>query len=428
MNQFSPERSLALDLDRTDPLSDFRDQFLIEDPDLIYLDGNSLGRLPKPAASLLQEAVTEGWGKRLIRGWNEGWFDLSSRLGSKLSKAVGAREGEVIICDSTSVNLFKLAAAALQIRPGRTQVISDVLNFPTDLYIIQGVIDRMYSGHRLDLMDSPDSLTIPEDALSELLGEETALVALTHVAYKSAFMYDMAAVTDLAHRTGALALWDLSHSAGAVELHLNEWGVDLAVGCTYKYLNGGPGSPAFLYVRKELQEELLSPLWGWFGTREPFQFNLEYEPGPGLQRFQVGTPPILSMLALEPGLDLILEAGVPALREKSLRLSEYLIYLFHEWLEPLGFQLGSPPQADQRGSHVSLRHPEGYRICRALIEPKEETRVRVIPDFRPPDNIRLGLAPLYTGYLDIHTALSRLRDIVSGELYRKYSPDRKTVT
>ena len=265
--------------------------------------------------------------------------------------------------------------------------------------------------------------------MEEALQGDPALVALTHVAFKSAFMYDIKKVTAQAHQAGALMLWDLSHSIGAVPLELNAWDVDLAVGCTYKYLNGGPGSPAFLYVRKELQDELLSPIWGWFGASKPFDFDLEYQPAEGISRFLVSTPHILSMEAIRPAIDLLLEVGIDDLREKSVQQSEYLLFLFREWLKPLGYTLGSPTDPDKRGSHISLRHPEAYRICRALIDPDpEESNLRVIPDFRAPDNIRLGIAPLYTSYRDIHRALDRMRQVVSEEIYQGYPEEQLTVT
>ena len=242
-------------------------------------------------------------------------------------------------------------------------------------------------------------------------------------------MYDIQAVTDLAHQRGALAMWDLSHSVGAVPLELNKWNVDLAVGCTYKYLNGGPGSPAFLYVRKDLQNELFPPIWGWFADQAPFAFNLEFVPADGISRFQISTPPILSMAGIEPALEILLEAGMDRLREKSILQTDYLIYLAQELLLPLNFKVGSPLDSSRRGSHVSLRHPEAYRICRALIDPQPgDTTLKVIPDFRAPDNIRLGIAPLYTSFKDIHRALNRLKTIVEDGLYQNYSKEQLKVT
>jgi kynureninase len=424
---YTTEYADAQALDQADPLAPYRDRFVIEDPNLIYLDGNSLGRLPKATIPCMQEAVRESWGKGLIRGWNEGWFFKPTQLGEKIAPLIGAQPDEVLVGDTTSINLFKLVTAALRAQPDRKTLVSDELNFPSDLYIFQGVIDFLDRGHELEIVRSGDGITISRAALEEAIDDRTALVSLTHVAFKSAFMYDMANITRLAHEAGALMLWDLSHSVGAVPLDLNACGVDLAVGCTYKYLNGGPGSPAFLYVRRDLQDELMQPIWGWFARKAPFDFDLEFTPADGISRFQISTPQILSMLGIEPALDIFLEVGMEALREKSVRQTEYLIHLADEWLTPLGFRLGTPRDARQRGSHVSLRHEEGYRINRAMIETPPPA-VRVIPDFRTPDNIRLGIAPLYTRYTDIHRGLKRMRTIVTQGVYQDYPEDQLAVT
>lgn len=425
----SASRSLAHKLDCEDGLRHFRDRFQISDPNLIYLDGNSLGRLPKETSRHLKDAIDQQWGKQLIRGWNENWFDKPAEIGAQLAQLMGANPEEVIVCDTTSINLFKLATAALQARPERKTILSDVFNFPSDLYILQGITDLLGGSHHLDLLPSQDSITIPGDQLRENITDDVALVTLSHVSFKSAFMYDMEEVTQLAHRAGALVLWDISHSAGAVPLHLHEWGVDLAVGCTYKYLNGGPGAPAFLYVRRDLQESLSSPIWGWFGVDAPFDFNLEYTPAQGITRFQVSTPHVLSLLAVEPALEILLEAGIENLRQKSVRQTEYLLHLARETLLPLGYRIGSPLDPEKRGSHVTLRHPEAYRICQALIDPhRKEDGPQVIPDFREPDNIRLGIAPLYTSFTDIHRALGRMAEIIQHKSYKSYPMGRSTVT
>lgn len=400
-------------LDSQDPLAQFRSEFVIADAETIYLDGNSLGRLPRRTAAALQQVAQKEWGERLIRSWTEGWLDLPFQLAARLATVIGAQPQEVYFTDSTSVNLYKLAVAALRARPGRRKIISDDLNFPSDLYILQGIIDLLGQGHELIQVPSRDGIGVSIEDLQAAIDEDTALVCLSHVVFKSAFLYDMAQVTDLAHQAGALMLWDLSHSAGAVAVQLNACQVDLAVGCSYKYLNGGPGAPAYLYVRRDLQESLASPLWGWFADRDPFQFDLQFSPAAGIQRFAAGTPPVLSLSAIRPALDLLLEAGVERLRQKSIQQSEYLIQLAQTWLYPLGFSLGSPVEAEQRGSHVSLRHPEGRRISQAMIDPLPGT-LRVIPDFRTPDNIRLGIAPLYNTFEEIHCALWRMRQIVTG--------------
>jgi kynureninase len=413
----------ALSLDQHDDLSHYRSQFVIDDPDLIYLDGNSLGRLPRRSIERVSQVVEHEWGKRLIRGWGEGWFTAPQRLGAKIAQLIGAQPDEVIVADSTSVNFFKLVMAALAARADRPAVVTDDLNFPSDLYLLQGALRLAGTGRRLVRVPSADGLTVPLEALQQAITPETALVTLTHTTFKSGYIYDMPAVTELAHQAGALMLWDLSHSVGAMPLALNTAGVDLAVGCTYKYLNGGPGAPAFLFVRRELQNDLLNPLWGWFGQKDQFDFTLDYTPGPGLQRFLVGTPPMLSTAAVEPAVDLLLEAGLDRLRAKSVRQTEYLIALWEAMLAPLGMLLNSPRDSARRGSHVSLGHPEGLRIDRALIED-----MNVIPDFRYPDNIRLGIAPLYTSYVDIFEGISRLRRVLVEKLYEKYPVERPEVT
>ena len=413
----------ARELDGRDPLARFRDAFVVDDPDLIYLDGNSLGRLPRASVRRVAEVVEEEWGRRLIRGWGEGWFTAGERIGGKLAGALGAGRDEVVICDSTSVDLFKLVLAALRARPGRHVVVTDALNFPSDLYVVQGAIDLLGRGHRLVVVPTDDGLTVSESALAGVIDDDTALVTLSHTAFKSAFVHDLGRVTALAHAAGALVLWDLCHSVGAMPLDLGGAGADLAVGCTYKYLCGGPGAPAFLYVRRDLQERLVNPIWGWFGQRDQFDLAVEYTPGPAIRRFLVGTPPILSTCAVEVGVDLVLEAGLDRIRAKSVAQTEYLIALWEGWLAPLGFTLNSPREAARRGSHVSLGHPEGLRIDRALIE-----EMRVLPDFRYPDNLRFGLAPLSTTFVEIHEAMARLRRVVEDRLYAKYPVERPAIT
>lgn len=413
----------ARHLDASDPLASYRDEFLITEPALIYLDGNSLGRLPKRSVARLREVVEQAWGERLIRGWGEGWFEAPRRVGAKIARLIGAQADEVLIADSTSVNLFKLAVAALGARPGRRRVVSDDMNFPSDLYLLQGALRLAGADYALELLHSADGLTIPTVTVAAALGPDTALVSLTHTAFKSGYVYDMPAVTQAAHAAGALMLWDLSHSVGAMPLDLNGAGVDLAVGCTYKYLNGGPGAPAFLYVRRDLQEQLLNPIWGWFGQKGQFDFKLAYEPAQGLQRFLVGTPPLLSLSAVEPAVDLMLEVGLERVRAKSVAQTEYLIALWEALLAPLGVTLNSPRDPAQRGSHVSLGHPEAMRIDRALIE-----EMNVIPDFRYPDNLRLSIAPLYTTFADIYEGLTRLQTVLVERRFEKYPAERPEVT
>jgi kynureninase len=420
---FEAGRAFAQQQDAEDELASFREAFVFDESNLIYMDGNSLGRLPRRTVERVRAVVETEWGRNLIQGWNAGWFEAPKRVGEKVARLVGAGQGQVVVSDSTSVNLFKLALTALAMRPGRVGIVSDVLNFPSDLYILQGCVHLLGDRHRIHLVPSADGVMIDRQALFDAIDERTALVTLSHVAFKSGFLYDAAAVTERAHQMGALVLWDLSHSVGAVPVELDRWDVDLAVGCTYKYLNGGPGAPAFLYVGRGLQEEALSPIWGWFGRCSPFAFDLEYEPAQGITRFLVGTPPILSLLAMESALDLILEAGLERIRLKSVRLTSYLVYLVDTVLSPLGFTLGSPRDPAHRGSHVSIRHAEGYRINRALIEEME-----VLPDFREPDNIRLGLAPIYTSFVEVWDAMDRIRRVVEERRYLGYSARRLPVT
>jgi kynureninase len=378
--------------------------------------------LPRRTAVRIAEAVEAQWGERLIRAWGEGWFDAPQRIGAKIARLLGAGDDEVIVADSTSVNLFKLTVAALKARRGRSTVVTDDLNFPSDVYVLRGALE-LAGDRRLDIVRSPDGIGVPVEALAARIDERTALVTLSHATFKSGYVHDLPAVTALAHRAGALVLWDLSHSVGALPIDLDGAGVDLAIGCTYKYLNGGPGAPAFLYVRRDLQAALANPIPGWFGQRAPFDFGLDYVPRDGIARFLTGTPAVLSLAAIECGVELLLEAGVARLREKSVRQTEYLIALWEAMLQPLGFTLNSPRDAARRGSHVSLGHPDGWRIDQALI-----AEMRVLPDFRHPDNIRLGVAPIYTSFADVHEAVTRLARVVTERRYEKYPRDRSEIT
>jgi kynureninase len=410
-------------LDAEDELASWREQFVFSDPNLIYLDGNSLGRLPKVTAERIARAVEYEWGERLIRGWGEGWYGLPRRTGEKMAELVGAAPGQVLVSEPTTTSLFKLAVAALRMRPGRKRIISDVLNFPTDLYMLQGCIDLLQQGHELNLVHDLDGIHADEQAVMNAIDEDTALVSLSTPTFKSGYLYDVRAITQRAHEMGALVLWDFSHALGVVPLQLDEWGVDFAVGCTYKYLNAGPGAPAFLYVRKDLQETARSPIWGWWGHAQPFAFDLDYRPAGGINQFLVSSTPVFSTLSIQSSIEMVMQAGVDHIRHKSIGQTSYLVDLAETVLSPLGYSLGSPRDAQRRGSHVSLRHPEGYRITRALIE-----EMQVIPDFREPDNIRLGLAPLYTTYPDIWHGIDRLRQVVEQHRYEEYAHERTEIT
>ncbi|HLO17769.1 MAG TPA: kynureninase [Anaerolineales bacterium] len=424
MINFSPSREFATQLDQRDALTSYREQFAINDPNLIYLDGNSLGRLPKSVIERVQRAVEEEWGTDLIRGWNKGWWESPTRIGNKIGSLLGAAEGQIIVGDQTSINLFKLATAALTLNSGRKRIITDTFNFPSDLYILQGVAKLLGDYHEIICIGAQDDDITPDlAALESAINEDTALVTLSHVTFKSGYLYDMAHITELAHRKGALVLWDLSHSAGAVPIELDQCNADFAIGCTYKYLNGGPGAPAFLYINKSLQNEVTSPIWGWWGQSNPFEFDLDYQPASGIQRFLIGTAPMLSTLAMEEALTPLLAAGMDALRAKSVLMTDYAAYLTDELLTPLGFSLGSPRDSAKRGSHISIRHEEGYRINRAMIE-----EMNVIPDFRAPDNIRLGFAPLYISFTDIWEGFDRIKCVVEEKRHEKYPKQKLMVT
>lgn len=410
-------------LDAADDLVPFRSRFVVDDPALIYLDGNSLGRLPKATVALLHAVVERQWGDRLIRSWNEGWIEAPARIGDKIGQLLGAAPGEVTVADSTTVNLFKLALAALCAQPGRHKIVTDDLNFPSDLYALQGICQLLGSEYHVEVVPSPDGIHGPVDRLAQAIDEETALLALSHTVFKSAYTYDMAAMTELAHCKGALALWDLSHAAGSVAVNLGRAHTDLAIGCTYKYLNGGPGAPAFLYVRRDLQELLRNPIQGWMGQAQMFNFGLDYERAAGLPHFLTGTPPVLSTLAIEPGVDLLLAAGIDRLRAKSVQQTNFMIALWEQELADLGFVLNTPRDAAQRGSHISLGHPEAWRIDQALIN-----EMKVLPDFRKPDHIRFGITPLYTTFTEIYEAVMRTKRVVTEQLYLNYSLENGKVT
>lgn len=392
-------RDLLQRWDQEDELAGFREQFHLPD-NLIYMNGNSLGVMPRQALARAQDVVEREWGNDLIRSWNiNHWIDLPQRLGNKIARLVGADEGEVIVCDSTSVNLFKLAAAAVRMQPGRSKIISEPGNFPTDLYVLQGV--EQFSDGRVQLH------TVEREQLLEAIDEDTAVVVLTHVHYKSGSMFDMAALTARAHEKGALILWDLSHSTGAVPVDLNGVGADFAIGCGYKYLNGGPGAPAFLFVARRHQATLQQPLSGWFGHANPFAMRDDYEPAPGIERTLCGTTSVIGASVLEVGVDLMVAADMTKVRAKSVKMGELFITLVEQRLQGQGFTLVSSKDSTQRGSQVSLRHEQGYAIMQALIARG------VIGDFRAPDILRFGFTPLYLRYVDIWDALEVLADIMA---------------
>jgi kynureninase len=398
------ERRRAADLDAADPLGSLRDRFVIGDPDRIYLDGNSLGRLSIDVRDRLAAAVDE-WGARVVEGWSD-WIELPARVGDRLARVVlGAQPGEVLVADSVTVNLYKLVGAAAAVRPG--PIVTDAGNFPTDRYVLEGVA-RQHGRRYLEATDAAAAL----DAAAG------GVLVLSLVDYRSGELLDLAGMT---RATDALVVWDLSHAAGAVEVALAA--ADLAVGCTYKYLNAGPGAPAYLYVRRELQRDLRSPIQGWFGQRDQFAMGAGYDPVEGIERFGAGTPSILGVQAIDASLDLLAEAGMPRVAAKGRALTELAIDLADAWLAPLGFEVASPRDPRRRGAHVSLRHPDAWLIDRALIE-----RAGVVPDFRAPDLVRIGLSPLTTRFVDVWDALDRLRALVERGEHRDLPAARRRVT
>ena len=401
-------------LDRADPLAGFRERFIMPDG-VIYLDGNSLGPLPRDTPARIAEVVAREWGEGLIRSWNEaGWIDLPGRIGEKIARLIGAPAGSVVVADSTSVNLFKLLGAALALRPERRVILSERSNFPTDLYIAQGMAALLERGHRLHLVEA--------DQIAGAIDAGVAVVMLTHVNYRTGAMHDMAALTRAAHAGGALVIWDLAHSAGAVPVDLADADADFALGCGYKYLNGGPGAPAFLFVAPRLQEAARFPLTGWLGHAAPFAFETGYRPAEGVARAMVGTPPVLSLAALEVGVDIALAAPMERVRAKSVRLTGLFAALVAQECGEV-FTLASPADPDAGGSQVCLAHAEAWPIMQALIARG------VIGDFRAPDILRFGLTPLTLRHADLWDAVAVLRGIMeSGEWGQDRFRQRKTVT
>jgi kynureninase len=398
----------------------FRDRFVHVEPDLIYLDGNSLGPLPVRTQARIAEVVDQDWGVGLVRSW-ERWIDLPRQAGDRIGEhLIGAAAGQVVVCDSVTVNLYKLACAALDAQPGRNVLVTDDDNFPTDRYVLAGVAAQR--GCELRLIHTDMDAGITEQALAAAVDDQTALVSLSHVAYRSGALADMAGLTRLIKASGALALWDLCHSAGAVPVELDASGADLAIGCTYKYLNAGPGAPAFSYVRADLQPRLRQPIWGWFGQRDQFAMGPSYDPAPGIDSFLTGTPDVIGTVAVEEGARLLGEAGIEPLRQKSMELTGYLIFLADQWLGDYGFGLATPRADHRRGGHVTLRHPDAWQISQALI------RTKVIVDYRTPDRLRLSPVPITTSFSQVWDAVDRLRRIAADKSYADIHTERSRVT
>jgi len=397
----------AAALDASDPLAKFGDRFIGSDDPTIkaYLDGNSLGRPLRATRDRMSRFVDEIWGRRLIRAWDEGWMDDPVLIGDQIGRVVlGAAPGQTVVGDSTSVMLYKWLRAALASQPGRDEIIVDIGNFPTDRFVVEGVAAEL--GMRLRWLEADRRSGITVDQVSAVIGSRTALILLSDVAYRSGYLADVAAITTLAHDHEALVLWDVCHSAGVIPRRLDDWRVDLAVGCTYKYLNGGPGSPAFGYVRSDLQQRLRQPIQGWMGSSEPFTMAAHYRPSDGIRRFLSGTPSIIGMLAMQDMLALIELAGLESIRAKSVTLTEYAIELSDGLLAPLGVQIGSPRDSAVRGSHITLEHPE-FRVATSQL-----WELGVIPDFRPPDGLRIGLSPLSTSFGELYQGLLAVREVL----------------
>jgi kynureninase len=399
-----PTREDLLQLDVTDPLAAKRAAFVLP-ADTIYLDGNSLGAMPRAAAERVRRTLDHDWSQALVRSWNAaGWVDLPQRVGAKIGKLIGAREGETLACDSTSVNLFKLLSLAVKLRPDRKVILSDRENFPTDLYMAEGLSALLGGGLELR--------AVAPHEVEAAIDERVAVVSLSHVNYRNGALYDMAAITRRAHDAGALMLWDLAHSAGALPIALAECDVDLAVGCGYKYFNGGPGAPAFLYVAQRLQHNAATPLTGWFGHEKPFEFIPSYAPAAGIDRMQVGTPAIISMSALDAALDVWDGVDMRELRAKSIRQCEAFVEWVEQWM-PGVFEVTSPRDSVKRGSQVCLRHAQAWPIMQALIARG------VIGDVRAPDILRFGFTPLYLSYANVWDAANILREIIDSGVWKQ---------
>ncbi len=412
----------AARLDDTDPLRHWRDEFVITDPELCYLDGNSLGRLPKRTVDLVHRYLVEEWGSELVTGWSH-WIDEAQRVGDLLGKAaLGAAAGQVLAVDTTSVNFYQLCDAAIQANPTRRVVISDAANFPTDRYILEGLCAR-HNKQLVLIDDEAGEEYVTSEMLAPVLNTDTALVTLSVVQYRSGALHDVARLTRQAHEVGALVVWDASHAVGVVDLQFDRDEVDLAVGCTYKYGNSGPGSPAWLYVNKRLQDSLRVPIQGWFAQRDQFAMGHGFERAEGMRGFQIASPSIVGMRCIEAAFSMIADAGLPAIAAKAALGTDLMVKLHDAWLAPLGFSLVTPRDPSRRGGHVTLRHPDAKRIATAMRE-----MVKVIPDFREPSSIRLAMSPLATSFTEVYRGMQRIRALVASGDYRRVRDTTSRVT
>ncbi len=420
------DRQFAVDLDAKDPLAKYREQFVITDPTMCYLDGNSLGRLPKQTIKVINDFLIDDWGAKVVEGWND-WIDQAQVTGDLIGRAtLGAASGQVLACDTTSVNFYQLVGAALAARPGRKTIIVDAANFPTDRYILQGLAKT----HGLKLItidnESPGSAEherITPEILEKYLSEDVAFVTLEVIQYRSGARTDIKAITDLARKYGALTIWDASHAVGAIEMNFDANGVDLAVGCTYKYGNSGPGAPAWLYVAKRIQKELQTPIQGWFAQSNQFEMGSTFEKSGDIRGFQIASPSLIGLKSIQSAFGMIEEAGIDEIAAKCAQGTEMMIGLYDAWLADLGFTLNTSRNPKERGGHISLVHPEAKRISVALRQ-----FANVIPDYRVPDSIRLAIAPLPTSYLEVWDGFERIRDLVSTRQYEKIQANEMRVT
>jgi kynureninase len=420
------DREYALELDQNDPLAGYRSKFVITDPNLCYLDGNSLGRLPHATVKAVSDFLSQEWGNEVVTGWSH-WIDEAQVAGDLLGRAVlGAGPGQVLVCDTTSVNFYQLCVAAIKARPGRKTVITDAANFPTDRYILKGIAEQF--GLNLVIIDNEDP-TIAENELitAELLekymSEDVAMVTFEVIQYRSGARTDIQSVTDLARSYGALVVWDASHAAGAIEMNFDTCGVDLAVGCTYKYGNSGPGSPAWLYVNKKIQKELQVPILGWFGNEDQFGMGPDFVKAEGIRGFQIASPSIIGIRGVQVAFAMIEEAGIDVIASKAAIGTQMMIDLYDEWLAPLGYTLLTSRNPKERGGHISIGHPDAARICVAL-----RKFANVIPDYRTPNAIRLAIAPLPTSYVEVWDGFQRIRDLTQTRQYEKVEGSDSRVT
>ena len=420
------DRQFALDLDSRDPLARFRSQFVVSDPNICYLDGNSLGRLPLSTIAAVDSFMKDEWGPEVVTGWGH-WVDEAQPTGDLIGRAtLGAAAGQVLACDTTSVNFYQLALAAISARSGRKTIITDAANFPTDRYILEGLAKQ----HGLNLViidnESPGSAEnerITPEILAPYLNDDVALVTLEVIQYRSGARNDIKSLTDLTRKHGALMLWDASHAVGAIEMDFDKNGVDIAVGCTYKYGNSGPGSPAWLYVNKKVQAQLQVPIQGWFSQGDQFAMGPNFEKAEGIRGFQIASPSLIGLRCIKSAFSMIEEAGIGAISEKAAIGTEMMIQLYDAWLADLGFTLLTSRNPQERGGHISLGHPDAARICVALREFAD-----VIPDYRTPDSIRLAIAPLPTSYTEVWDGFARIRDLVSSRQYEKIEKTDSRVT